>query len=112
MGSIRRVILLVGLLFMFMGGACGEVTFFVFWNTGTVDGAAASGAVLIIGTPRDDPLPASVRLLSGEIPPGMKLMEDTTVRGIPEASGTFLMEIEVIEMTGEHDVLHYEAQIE
>jgi hypothetical protein len=89
--------ILLGLLTLV---GCGDVTWFVFWNTGTIDGASASGAVLIIGTPQDDPLPESVRLIGGEIPPGMKLMQDTTVQGIPEESGNFLMDVEVIETTG------------
>lgn len=99
------------LLFLLLGGAgCGEVNWFVFWNTGNLGGEPNAGAVLIIGTPREDL--ESVRLISGEIPPGMKLMEDATVRGVPEATGTFLMDVEVVEMSGERDVLHYEAQIE
>jgi hypothetical protein len=104
--------LLLALLGLLAGSGCGQVSWFVFWNTGTVDGAVASGAVLVIGTPQTDPLPASVALISGEIPPGMKLMEDATVRGIPETSGDFIMDVEVIEETGARDVLHYEVEIE
>jgi hypothetical protein len=91
--------------------SCGSVTWFVFWNTGTVDAARASGAVLVIGTPVT-PLPASVALVGGQIPPGMMLMEDATVQGIPETSGDFVMDVEVVDPSGMSNVLRMEAQIE
>lgn len=111
MRGLCRGLSLAALLGLLWIQGCGDATFFFFWNTGNVGGVPASGAVLIIGTPREDP-PESVRLISGEIPPGMKLMEDTTVRGVPEATGTFLMDVEVIERTGGREVLHYEVEIE
>ena len=90
---------------------CGDVTWFVFWNTGTVDAARTSGAVLVIGTPVT-PLPASVALVGGQIPPGMALMKDATVQGIPETSGDFMMDVEAIDQSGMSQTLHLEAQIE
>jgi len=111
MCGVRKCLIFLFILGFLAVPGCGEVTFFFAFNTGIIDDARTSGVVLIIGTPRED-LPDSVRLFSGIIPPGMHLEDDATVRGIPEASGTFFFEIEVTEIDGQVGVLPFEVEIE
>ncbi len=58
---------------------------FVSWGGGFVD---TEGLVVIIGTPRDPP-PEEVVLVDGEIPEGMEIMPDGTVKGVPKEFGLF-----------------------
>ena len=111
MKGLRSLLLSLSLAGLLSLSACGEVTFFFFWNTGNIDEAVNSGFVLVIGTPREAP-PASVSLAAGRIPRGMELMADATVQGIPEETGQFLMTIQIIEQDGSRDRVTYEGEIE
>ena len=77
--------------------ACGsDLVWFVSWNSGPID---RDGLVVIIGTPHDQPL-ESVELIEGEIPAGMAIEPDATVRGIPEEAGQFDFTLELTESRG------------
>lgn len=76
--------------------ACGDVVWFVSWNSGFFED---EGLVVIIGTPVD-PAPASIRLLEGDIPAGMKLQNDGTVSGTPETPGPFDFTLEFTDDAG------------
>jgi putative Ig domain-containing protein len=90
-------------LFIFNLSGCGQdFVWFVSWNTGQVQQIDRNGLVVVVGTPRQDP-PKAVSLVDGEIPKGMKLMEDGTVRGIPEESGRFDFTIEITNSDGTTD---------
>lgn len=67
--------------------------FFVSFNAGEIE---RDGLVVIIGTPRQDP-PKAVQLVDGNIPKGMEVKPDGTVRGIPEESGHFEFTLEFTE---------------
>ena len=69
---------------------------FVSWNAGPIE---QNGLVVIIGTPHDQPL-ERVELIDGEIPKGMHVEPDGTVRGIPEEGGEFDFILQLTETSG------------
>lgn len=88
------------ILFILAWTACGSsADWFVSFNTGQVDEARQDGLVLIIGSAHPKPLKA-VTLVEGELPPGMLLQQDGTVRGIPEEDGHFEFTLELTETGG------------
>jgi len=96
--DLSRWMVILGCVALF--AACGDLDFFVFVNnTIHVDGEVASGAILVIGTPRD-PDPVSVVLASGTLPPGMEIKNDGTVRGVPTESGHFEFTLDITEENG------------
>ena len=106
-GIIVRLLLIISLLFQ----GCGDVTFFFFFNTGQIDDARRSGAILIIGTvPEEEP--KEVRVVSGKIPKGMKLMSDGTIQGIPEESGLFVITVRITYQDNSVEEMLYEIEIE
>ena len=94
--------------------ACGEVSFFFFWNTGNLGGTPNAGAgIFVIGTPVDDPEEVSdIQIVSGSIPQGMKLMEDGTIQGIPTETGFFAITQEVHRLDGSVQERFFEAEIQ
>lgn len=72
------------------------MVWFVSWNTGPIE---QEGLVVIIGTPHEQPL-ANVELIEGEIPKGMHVESDGTVRGIPEEGGLFDFTLQLTERSG------------
>ena len=102
----------VWFLLLVLGGAgCGDVVWFVSFNSGQADDALVNGFVLVIGSPHSQPL-ESVNLVEGELPPGMEIQEDGTVQGIPEESGDFEFTLELTETTGKVLRKSYSAQVE
>ncbi len=108
MGLKRRVV--AGLLLAGLMTGCGEATFFFFFNTGPVDTGGLVGGV-VVGTAIQPP-PREVQLVSGTLPEGMELMEDGTVRGIPEGQGEFDFTIAITHTDGSVEEKHYEIVLE
>ncbi len=102
-------VLFLGGLLVFAG--CGEVDWFVSFNAGSFDEIQQEGLVVIIGRAHSEPL-QDVRLLEGELPPGMALQEDGTVRGIPEAGGLYDFTLELTEMGGKVLRKSYSVKVE
>ena len=92
--------------------SCGEVTWFVSWNTGggTFNEGLTAG-VIIVGTPEEEPV-EDVRISEGRIPRGMRLMADGTVQGAPEESGFFRFTVELTHRDGETTERDYTLEIE
>ncbi|MCC7343343.1 MAG: hypothetical protein IT573_00290 [Deltaproteobacteria bacterium] len=105
---IFSVLLLGGLLAI---SGCGDVTWFVSFHAGSFDETRQEGLVVIIGQAHPEPL-QEVRLLEGELPPGMALQEDGTVRGIPEAGGVYDFTLELTEMGGKVLRKSYSVELE
>ncbi len=93
-GGRGFITFLTVLAFIFLFSGCGDFVFFFSVNTGNLEGATQEGLVVIIGTPLDVEA-ESVRLVSGEIPAGMKPQLDGTVRGISEETGFFDFTVEL-----------------
>lgn len=110
-GRISSMIL-IGFLAGSLGlGACGSLDWFVSFNAGQIEDAQENGLVLVIGQVHPKPL-QDVSLVSGEIPPGMALQEDGTVRGIPEAGGTYDFTLELTEIGGKVLRRSYTVEVE
>jgi hypothetical protein len=94
---------------LLLASACGsDVVWFVSWNSGPVE---REGLVVIIGTPHDQPL-TSVELIEGDIPKGMHLESDGTVRGIPQEGGEFDFILRLTEAGGEILQKSYSVEID
>lgn len=91
--------------------SCGEVTFFLFVNTGVIDETRRSGLVLIVGTPREEEA-KEVRLVEGEIPEGMEPKLNGTVEGIPEETGFFDFTVELTNFDGTTEILEFSIEVE
>ena len=99
------------LAFVLAWVGCGSsVDWFVSFNTGQVDEARQDGLVLIIGNAHPKPL-QDVRLVEGELPPGMALQQDGTVRGIPEEEGLFEFTLELTEAGGKTFRKSYSVEV-
>ncbi len=109
MGFKGRV--LVGLLLAGLMSGCGEATVFFFFNTGPLETEGAVGGVVVVGTAIEPP-PQEVRLLSGNLPEGMEVMDNGTVQGIPEESGEFDFTLAVTHSDGTVEEKHYELVLE
>ncbi len=87
---------------------CGEVVWFVSFNAGPIE---TDGLVVIIGTPRDPP-PDDIRLIAGQIPKGMEILQDGTVQGIPEEAGPFEFTLEFKSLGGAVDREDFSVDLE
>jgi len=87
------------LIAVFSFAGCGDVTWFVSWNTFSTDTDLNSGLVVIIGTPVQ-PQPKAVSLSEGSIPPGMAIHPDATVRGKPTETGDFDFTLDIDQEDG------------
>ncbi len=92
---VRRCLPLLFSLLL-LTSACGDVVWFVSWNAGPIE---PGGLVVVIGTPHDQPL-KMVELIDGDIPPGMEIEIDGTVRGTPEKAGQFAYTLRLTEVSG------------
>jgi hypothetical protein len=92
----RRCLPLLISLFLLTSSCGSDVVWFVSWNSGPIE---QEGLVVIIGTPHAEPL-TNVELIEGEIPKGMHVESDGTVRGIPEEGGEFDFTLQLTEKSG------------
>jgi hypothetical protein len=112
--GISRWILTLGLCSVLWLGACGEVSFFFFWNTGNLGGTPnAAAGIFVIGTPVEDPEEVNdIQIVSGRVPRGMKLMEDGTIQGVPQETGFFAITQSVHRTDGSVEERFFEAEIQ
>lgn len=99
--------LFLGLVFLLLLGCGSNFVWFFSFNTGPVD---PNGLVVVIGTPRASPL-ESVAVVAGDLPKGMKLMEDGTVQGVPEETGHFEFTLEFIDTDGSTDLQSFSVDL-
>ncbi|HEX5034346.1 MAG TPA: putative Ig domain-containing protein [bacterium] len=93
---MKRPFVLLLWVLLLLAPACGDVVWFVSWNTGDIE---EGGLIVVIGTPHTQPL-KSVELVEGEIPAGMQIENDGTVQGIPEEAGHFDFTLRLTETSG------------
>jgi hypothetical protein len=91
--------------------ACGDANFFFFWNTGVVDPAATNGFVGGVVVTNGDPA-TSANLVAGDMPKGMILMNDGTVRGTPEETGSFDFTVETTHESGATEQNTFSMEVE
>lgn len=102
-------------LFLALGlSACGEVSFFFFWNTGNLGGTPnAAAGIFVIGTPVEDPEEVNgIQIVSGRVPKGMELMDDGTIQGVPQETGFFAITQSVHRRDGSVEERFFEAEIQ
>ena len=71
--------------------ACGDISLFVVSNPGIFETVADQGTVIIVVREADKPAEeaTSVTVVSGTVPPGMKLFAEGTLEGEPTQTGLF-----------------------
>lgn len=106
---MKRIILIIGLIFG-TSGCLEDVGLFFAFNVNDIEEAIQEGeGVIVIGVANEDS--DSAKLVSGQLPAGLTLEPDGTVQGIPEETGTFEFAIETVEADGSSMQQNYVVEI-